>query len=240
MVNILNVNNATLNLYGAKSLDEIVGGLSGVLAEESNLKQFSGELVAFAQGKKYYEAEMDNRTLRGETKHCDVICAAVPGYEESLAKVLICIVDLTSQKRMEAELRGSEERYRELFEASPVSLWEDDLTEMKQFLDELRHRGVSDFEHYFTIHPNDLVKCAALVRVVNVNKATLDLYGAKSIDEIIGRVSRLFRPGSNHEFLGDIVALAQSKQHYETEVETRTLLGETKHCNLICAVVPGQ
>ncbi len=241
MVNVVNVNKATLNLYGAKSIDEIVGGLSGVLTEESNRKQFSGELVALAQGKTYYEAEMDNRTLQGETKHCDVICCVIPGYEQSLAKVLICIVDLTPQKRLEAELRGSEERYRELFEASPVSLWEDDLTEVKQFLDELRQRGVSDFDDHFANHPKDLAKCSTLIRVVNVNKATLDLYGAKSADEIIGgeRVSRIFTPGSNQEFLGDIVSLAKGKQYFEAEVEIRTLLGETKHCNLISAVVPG-
>ena len=67
-----------------------------------------GELVALAQGKKYYEAEFENRTLRGETKHCNLIWALVPGHEQSLAKVLICIVDLTPQKRLEAELVKSQ------------------------------------------------------------------------------------------------------------------------------------
>ncbi len=79
-----------------------------------------------------------------------------------------------------------EEQYRELFEASPVSLWEDDFSEVKQFLDELRKSGVSDFDAYFANHPKDFAKCASLMRVVNVNKATLDLTGAKSKDEIIG------------------------------------------------------
>src|SRR5208337_1924113 len=41
-------------------------------------------------------------------KHCNVICAVVPGYEQSLAKVLVCIVDLTPQKKLEAELVKSQ------------------------------------------------------------------------------------------------------------------------------------
>ncbi len=39
---------------------------------------------------------------------CNVICAVVPGYEQSLAKVLVCIVDLTPQKKLEAELVKSQ------------------------------------------------------------------------------------------------------------------------------------
>ncbi len=158
--------------------------------------------------------------------------------EEELKNYSLHLEELVAQRTR--ELRESEEKYRELFEASPVSLWEDDLSEMKQFLDELRQGGISDFDAYFATHPEDLAKCAALVRVVNVNKATLDLYGAKSVDEIIGgkRARRLFSE-SSQEFVGDIVALAQGKQHYEAEIENRSLLGEMKHWNLICAVVPG-
>jgi signal transduction histidine kinase len=88
-------------------VDEIIGCLSRVLAEESN-RAFVGEVVALVQGKKYYEAEFENRALQGETKHCNVICTVLPGYEQSLAKVLVSIVDLTPEKKLEAELVKSQ------------------------------------------------------------------------------------------------------------------------------------
>jgi PAS domain S-box-containing protein len=82
-----------------------------------------GEVVALVQGKKCYEAEFENRTLRGETKHCNVICAVVPGYEQSLAKVLISIVDLTHQKKLEEELRAARERLEYVVASNPAVLY---------------------------------------------------------------------------------------------------------------------
>jgi PAS domain S-box-containing protein len=137
------------------------------------------------------------------------------------------------------KLHESEERYRELFEACPVSLWEEDFSAVKQFLDEFRQKGVSDFSAYLSNHPEDTAKCAALVKVLNMNRATLNLYSAKSVDEIIGGLSGVLTEQSNRAFVGEVVALVQGKKYYEAEFENRTLSGETKHCNVICAVVPG-
>ena len=138
------------------------------------------------------------------------------------------------------ELRESEEKYRELFEASPVSLWEEDFSQVKQFLEELRRKGISDFGAYFADHPKEVIKCAALVKVINMNKATLNLYNAKSVDDIIGGLSSVLTEESNRrQFSDEVVALAQGTNYYEGEMENRTLQGETKHCNVICAVVPG-
>jgi len=136
------------------------------------------------------------------------------------------------------KLQESEERYRDLFEACPVSLWEEDFSAVKEFLGELRQEGVSDIGAYFASHPKDVAKCAALVKVLNVNEATLNLYNAKSVDEIIG-LSGVVTEKSNRAFVGELVALAQGKTFYEVEMDNRTLRGETKHCNVICAVVPG-
>ena len=93
-----------------------------VLTGKANRISFSGELVAFAQGKKYYEAEMENRTMRGETKQINVICAVVPGYEKSLAKVLVCTVDLTSQKKLEEEVRAAREQLEYVVASNPAVL----------------------------------------------------------------------------------------------------------------------
>ena len=137
------------------------------------------------------------------------------------------------------ESKMIEEKYHALFTACPISLWEEDYSAVKQFLDELRQKGVSDFNAYFATHPNDIAKCAGLVKVVNVNQATLDLYGANSVDDIVGGLSGILTEESNRQFVDEIVALDQGKKHYETEIENKTLRGELKPCNLICSVVPG-
>jgi PAS domain S-box-containing protein len=157
--------------------------------------------------------------------------------EDELKQASLQLEELVAERT--GELRGSEEKYRALFEACPISLWEEDYSAVKQFLDELRQKGVSDFNAYFASHPKDIAKCAGLVKVVNVNQATLDLYGANSVDEIVGGLSGVFTEESNRQFVDEIVALAQGKKHYEAEFENKSLRGEVKPCNLICSVVSG-
>ena len=137
------------------------------------------------------------------------------------------------------KLLESEEKYRELFEASPVSLWEEDFSEVKQYLDEIRQEGVPDLGVYLVNNPQEITKCAGLVKIINMNKATLKLYDAKSVDEVIGGLSGVLTEESNRAFVGEVVALAQGEKYYEAEFENRTLRGELKHCDVICAVVPG-
>jgi PAS domain S-box-containing protein len=160
--------------------------------------------------------------------------------EEELKQYSLHLEDLVAERT--GELQKSEERYRELFEACPVSLWEEDYSLVKQFIDELRRKGITDFDAYFTNHPKDVEKCAAMVRVLHMNRATLSLYEAKSVEEITGGpsgLSRVFTEESNRQFASQLAALAQGEEYYEAEVENRTLGSETKNCNLICAVVPG-
>jgi PAS domain S-box-containing protein len=159
--------------------------------------------------------------------------------EEELKQHSLHLQDLVAART--GELRESEEKYRELFEASPISLWEHDYSAAKQFLDELRLKGVSDFGAYFANHPEEAVECAALVKVLDVNKATLSLYNAKTKDELIGTggLSRvLVTDNAELEFIDELIALSQGK-HYEAEIENTTLSFETKQCHLICAVLPG-
>ncbi len=67
------------------------------------------------------------------------------------------IQDISRRKAMEEALRGSEARYRELFENSPISLWEQDFSAVKQRLDALRRAGVMDFRSYLAGAPRALL-----------------------------------------------------------------------------------
>ena len=59
-----------------------------------------------------------NYTLADERINVRIHWSVAPGYEDSLAKVHVSIQDITRQKRAEAALRESEDRYRDLVEHS--------------------------------------------------------------------------------------------------------------------------
>jgi PAS domain S-box-containing protein len=148
-------------------------------------------------------------------------------------------VDITDTKQAERELQDSEKRYRSLFEDSPISVWEEDFSRVKKYIDRLRASGVTDFRTYFERHPRAVIKCADLVKVVDVNKASLELYGAKKKEELTSGLSRLLTRESYRPFRDELVSIAQGKTVFEQEAITKNLQGDMKHVVLRWIVAPG-
>jgi PAS domain S-box-containing protein len=148
-------------------------------------------------------------------------------------------VDITDTKQAEQELQDRKERYRSLFEDSPISIWEEDFSRVKKYIDRLRSSGVIDFDAYFRRHPQSVVKCAGLVKVVDVNKASLQLYGAKDKKELTSGLSKLLVKESYRPFREELVSIAQGKTVFENEGITKNLQGELKHVVLRWIVAPG-
>ena len=135
--------------------------------------------------------------------------------------------------------RMSEEKFHELFEACPISLWEEDFSSVKEYFNELRFKGISDFKKHFIDHPDDVVKCAGMVKILRVNEATLKLYNAKGIQEIVNGLRHIITTQSISTFRDELISLAEEKTQFSSKIENKTLNGETIHVNVLCRVVPG-
>jgi len=147
--------------------------------------------------------------------------------------------EVTERKEAEKSLRQAEERYHSLFEHSPISLWEGDFTEVKAYLDSLQDAGIKDLRAYFKDHPEAAAHPAALVKIIDVNQATLKLYGAKSKDEFLKGVEPVLVPQSYQLFRDAMIAIAGGESRFEGEAVNRTLAGERKHLSLTWQVAPG-
>lgn len=135
--------------------------------------------------------------------------------------------DVTERKLAEDALREGETRFRTLFEDSPISLWEEDLTRLKAYFDELKNQGITDFRTYFYDNPTELAKCAELVDVVAVNKATLELLRAKSQEDLLGNLDKVLTKSSMAAFTEEMILLASGGCEYCGEITHRTLEGDT-------------
>jgi len=92
--------------------------------------------------------------------------------------------DVTERQVAQGRLAESEERYRKLFEESPIALWEKDCGSLMDRLDELRRQGVTDFRRWFEGRPDAVFDLLGLIRVVDVNMAAVQMYGGATKEEL--------------------------------------------------------
>ena len=170
----------------------------------------------------------------GEVKHLDVKYVFVPPD-----LILTHTEDITERKRAERELSASEKRFRGLFEDSPISLWEEDFSEINRYFGRLRDSGVKDFKKHFDDTPEDVEKCASMLRVIDVNRATVELYEAGDKKRFLPYLSKGFHEGTFDLFKDELVALAEGETVFERETGTHTFKGKRKYISLKLSVTPG-
>ncbi len=106
-------------------------------------------------------------------------------YKTASGGTAVLRIDITESKQAEEALQKSEERYRELFDESPVAIWEEDWSPIKQMLDDLARGGVKDWRGYFHSHRDQLKTAYDLAKVIEISLATVDLYRKESKEELL-------------------------------------------------------
>jgi PAS domain S-box-containing protein len=140
--------------------------------------------------------------------------------------VLIACEDITLRKKTEADLRESERRHRHIFHATGVSIWEEDFSLVKAAIEELKRSGVGDVRDYLQRFPQFLERAISLVRINDVNDATLKLFGAATKEDLLSSLHVVFTPETREVFAGELIAIAEGQVSFEGETRLRKLNGE--------------
>ena len=135
-------------------------------------------------------------------------------------------------------LRESEMRFRGLFEDSPISLWEEDLSELKNYLDSLKKQGIVDFRAYFADHPDEVARCGKLIKVLDTNKCSIPLFHAKDKEDLIKNMAKVFGGMTYPEFTSELIAIAEGKKDFSWEGINYTLDGKPLILSLQFSVAP--
>jgi signal transduction histidine kinase/ActR/RegA family two-component response regulator/PAS domain-containing protein len=136
----------------------------------------------------------------------------------------------------ERAVEASEHRLRTIFESAAVSLWEVDISEVQSALQQLRDQGSVDIRAHLRTHLQLLPEVLRLVRVVEVNDTTLQMFRAANRTQLAERFSDLV-VDAVPLFTEVIEALGKGRPYLQVEGTLSTLAGSRLYVHLTMVVL---
>ena len=114
---------------------------------------------------------------------------------------------------------------KRLFDSADVSIWNEDLSGIRKALNTFRLDGVVDLRRYLQDNYQVAWDLSAMIKVLQVNKATLKLFGAKNEDEFLYQIDKTFGNNSIEVFIDELCAIWNQQKFFRSEVAFRSLDG---------------
>ncbi len=208
-------------LYG-RSREAMLGqSAEGVLGGEPAVLAAAREAV-LAEGR--WEGMVGRRRADGAEVVIDARLSLLRDAGGRPLEILETGRDVTAARKAERDLRYSEYRFRNVFDAMAVSFWELDFNPLGGLLAELREQGVSDLRAHVAAHPEIVRRMMALSMVVEVNDQTVALFGGPKA-ALLGPVDRFWPPSSEGVFAQAVFAAVERTPRYAAECKVRRLDG---------------
>lgn len=141
------------------------------------------------------------------------------------------VVDVTDR-------RLGDETLQEVFEMSPVAIWEEDFSAVRERLADMRRSGVTDLSAHLEANEAVVSELAGAVRIVRCNKAGLQIFGAETAAELGGSITAHLAPEAMRSFRAKLVALAAGQTQFEDVVPVIGVRGDRRLVQVRMAVAP--
>ena len=233
---VLRVNRRTLELFAAADQQTLEANLDKVFRDDMH-HAVHHELEALWEGRLEFANRSVNYALDGRRLDVQIRARVLPGAEADWSRVLLSLEDVTAEVRGAQQLRRSEQYARDLFEHSPVSLWVEDFSAVKNLLDGVRAQGIDDFKTFLTVHPEFVTRCMQEIRVIDVNQQTLRMFGAASKDMLLNNIGRVFRGEMHESFADQLLDLWEGKTFQQREVVNYALSGDAVYIHMQFSVL---
>jgi PAS domain S-box-containing protein len=185
LIDVLQISEANLELFGATSIEQLVDASRGMHVLPEEVDAFAEILLGLTEGRWSQETESLDDKMDGTEIMIRTRSVVPPAHRHDWSRLIYSLEDVTERKRAEEALKESEARYREVFDDAPSALWVEDWSRVKQMVDRLTEEGVEDFGAYFADHRDLVAEAYDLAEVLQVSEANLELYGATSIQQLV-------------------------------------------------------
>jgi two-component sensor histidine kinase len=158
-------------------------------------------------------------------------------FEEIGRRLALLLSSLLARR----DLSESEAYYRSLFEDSANAIAEEDFSALQSYLADLGERGVADLSGFFTERPEELIRCAGLIRIVRTNAEYRRMVGAEGAQEVSATLAPYLNRNKDalEGFRDEILALSEGRMPFDREFPNAPLPSDIKWVRLRMSIVPG-
>ncbi len=214
---IKEVNQQTVELFGARDASALVGASTARLLAMSPGALRRGTVSRF-RGEKLFQHELTLQTL----DHTIQVLMTVA--RPDVSRNFLALTDITKLKLAEDALRGSERRYRQLFEFMPIAMWQLDLSQIAELMEQLRSEGVIDLDDYFDRQPDTLDRLMNLLIAIDVNECAVKMFGARDRGQLLGPWGFHWKTNPK-TFRRGMVSLFRGEDSFQEETQISTFDG---------------
>jgi diguanylate cyclase (GGDEF)-like protein len=126
-----------------------------------------------------------------------------------------------------------------VFDLAPISLWIEDYSQVKALFDAWRQAGVTSLREHLAGHPARVKECASRIRVLQVNRRTLSLFGATDLGHLVANLDRVFRDDMLTTHIEELAQLWDGKPEFSSNTVNYSLSGERLDIHLKATILPG-
>tara|TARA_R110000850_G_scaffold168543_1_gene293508 strand:- start:21027 stop:22550 length:1524 start_codon:yes stop_codon:yes gene_type:complete len=126
----------------------------------------------------------------------------------------------------------------EFFEIMPNSLWLEDYSQLYDLFENWRSQGITDLRDYLAEDATRVAQCSACIKVLHVNRKTLDMFNAASFDELSSRLNEVLRDDMLEAHIGELEQLWAGNDRFESKSVNYTLNGERLDVLIRAVILP--
>lgn len=102
----------------------------------------------------------------------------------------------------------------DIFDLSPIAMWIEDFSGVKAQFDRWRAEGVVDIRAHLKEDTTRVASCSRLIRVLRVNRKTLELFEANDLDHLVANLGSVFRDEMLESHVNELAELWEGKTEF--------------------------
>ncbi|MDO8316781.1 MAG: PAS domain S-box protein [Flavobacterium sp.] len=239
--NFIEINNQYCQLLGYSQQEMKERNFQSITHPE-DLEEDLMNLEKLRDGKiKEYSMEKRYFTKSGAIVWVNLTVSPLFKKDKKVTTHISIVEDISVKKENEKLITKSEIRFKSLFEDSPIPLWEEDFSEVKNYLQRLNliSESPETVSLYLKMHPDVVHKCISLVKIIDVNTMCLKLHKVKTKKELILGLSQIIDKDSIPDFIKQLIAITQGEKQLIVDTKIKNNEGEYRDVNLRWNVIRG-